>query len=184
MDTGAIGQALNALRHKKQVGLRQLARMAGVSSASLVTIEKGATSPTLATLNKILKALGTNFNEFFSSHPANPQVPVFNADSMRRLSDAHREYVLLFPKRSGMRFEIILESIRPNEKKSEVEVHDFDIGGFILTGTGGILEIGGVGKWKLAKGDAYYVPAGLKHRLINSGKKILKQITVVSPPKY
>ena len=183
MDTRAVGQALSTLRHKKQVGLRQLSRMADVSSASLIAIEKGTTSPTLATLNKILQALGTNFNEFFSSNSSDSQMPVFYANSMRSLNDVYRKYVLLFPKRTGMRFEMVLESISPNEK-TEFEVHDFDIGGFILSGTHGMLEISGVGKWKLAKGDAYYVPAGSKHRLINSGNKKLKQITVVSPPKY
>jgi transcriptional regulator with XRE-family HTH domain len=184
MDPHVIGRALTALRGKKKIGLRQLARMAEVSPASLIAIEKGTTSPTLATLNKALKALGTNFNQFFSDQPDDPQVPAFYAASMRCLKDAHRQYTLLFPKRTGMRFEMVLETISPNEKKAEWEIHDCDLGGSILAGERAVLEIAGAGKWKLSKGDAYYIPAGSKHRLINSGKRPLKQITVVSPPKY
>ena len=184
MDPHVIGQAMIALRSKKKIGLRQLARMAEVSPASLVAIEKGSTSPTLATLNKILKALGTNFNQFFSDQMDDPQIPVFPRDSMRCLEDAHRQYTLLFPKRTGMRFEMLVETIAPNEKKPEWEIHDCDLGGVVLAGERAVLEIAGMGKWKLAKGDAYYIPTGLKHRLTNNGKRPLKQITVVAPPKY
>jgi transcriptional regulator with XRE-family HTH domain len=179
-----VGQTLADLRTQKKIGLRQLARMAQVSPASLVAIEKGATSPTLATLNKILKAMGSNFNEFFSGRLPDPQIPVFCATQMRSLNDANRQYTLLFPKRAGMRFEMVLETISPNEKKVEWETHDCDLGGIVLSSQQATLEIKGMGKWNLSKGDAYYIPAGSKHRLINSGKRPLKQITVVSPPKY
>ncbi len=184
METNIIGRSLAELRTKKKMGLRQLARMAQVSPASLVAIEKGATSPTLATLNKILKAMGSNFNEFFSGQLPDPQIPVFHTNTMRSLNDAYREYTLLFPKRIGMRFEMVLETISPNEKKVEWETHDCDLGGIVLSGQRATLEIAGMGKWNLLKGDAYYIPAGSKHRLINSGKRPLKQVTVVSPPKY
>ena len=184
METNIIGQSLADLRNKKKIGLRQLARIAQVSPASLVSIEKGATSPTLATLNKILKALGSNFNEFFSSQTPDPQSPVFPAGAMRSINDVHREYTLLFPKRTDMRFEMVLETISHSEKKAEWEVHDCDIGGTILSGQSATLEIAGIGKWPLSKGDAYYIPAGSKHRLVNNGKRPLKQVTVASPPKY
>ncbi len=184
MEKDIIGQSLADLRKKKKIGLRQLARMAQVSPASLVAIEKGTTSPTLATLNKILKAMDSNFNEFFSDQLPDPQIPVFHANTMRSLNDAHREYTLLFPKRAGMRFEMVLETISHSEENVEWETHDCDLGGVVLSGQQATLEIADMGKWNLAKGDAYYIPAGSKHRLVNSGKRPLKQITVVSPPKY
>ncbi|MHB0946160.1 MAG: helix-turn-helix domain-containing protein [Sedimentisphaerales bacterium] len=184
MEKDIMGQSLADLRAKKKIGLRQLARMAQVSPASLVAIEKGSTSPTLATLNKILKAMGSNFNEFFSDRLPDPQVPVFSRAEMRSFNDVHREYTLLFPKRAGMRFEMILETISHSEKIVEWEVHDCDLGGIVLSGQQATLEIAGIGKWNLSKGDAYYIPAGSKHRLINSGEQPLKQVTVVSPPKY
>jgi transcriptional regulator with XRE-family HTH domain len=184
MDPEEIGRAVMELRNKKKIGLRQLARMAQISPASLISIEKGAASPTLATLNKVLQALGTSFNQFFSAQENDQQIPVFHPASMRNISDAHREYTLLFPKRSDLRFEMVLEDIGPEETKVQWEVHKFDLGGTILSGGEAVLEISGIGKWDLSKGDAYYIPAGLKHRIINSGKKQLKQITVISPPKY
>lgn len=184
MDLRAIGKALADLRKRKKIGLRQLARMADVSPASLVAIEKGTASTTLATLNKILKALGSNFHQFFSTQPDDPQTPVFKHISMRSLQDENRQYILLFPKRSGLRFEMVLEHIAPNEKSAEWETHPFDLGGCVLMADKALLEVEGIGKWQLTKGDAYYIPAGLKHRLINCGKRPLKQITVASPPKY
>jgi mannose-6-phosphate isomerase-like protein (cupin superfamily) len=109
--------------------------------------------------------------------------PAAISNSMRTINDAYREYMLLFPKRTGMRFEMVFENIGP-EKKSEWEVHKFDIGGYIVSGEGAILEIADAGKWNISKGDAYYIPANSKHRIINNSKRPLKQITVISPPKY
>jgi transcriptional regulator with XRE-family HTH domain len=184
MEKHELGLALHALRTQKQIGLRRLARMAEISPASLIAMEKGTTSPTLATLNKVLKALGSTFRDFFSNQMVDSRTPIFPALSMSTVTDAHREYTLVFPKRADMRFEMILENIAPCEQEVEWEIHDCDLGGVILSGEKAALEIEAVGRWELSKGDGYYVPAGKKHRLTNGGKKPLKQITVFAPPRY
>jgi transcriptional regulator with XRE-family HTH domain len=179
-----LGRTLRRLRTEAGIGLRQLCRQADISPASLTTIEKGSSSPTLATLHKVLKALGTNFAEFFSNSSENPQVPVFSSKEMRSVADKHREYIFLLPKRQDMRFELIHETIAPSESKSEWEVHDCDVGGVILSGGPARLEIEGESPWRLRQGDSFYIKAGLKHRLINLGKRTVKQITVMDPPRY
>ena len=165
-------------------GLRELSRLAGISPASLTAIEKGTSSPTLATLHKILKALGTDFADFFSQSTEQALTPVFAGKDMQCLADEHREYVFLLPKHRDIRFEMIHEKIAASEKESEWEVHDCDVGGFIFSGGPARLEIEGVGEWTLKKGDAFYVNAKLKHRIINLGISAMKQITVMDPPRY
>jgi len=184
MDLKELGRTIRRLRIEAGIGLRQLARLAGVSPASITAIEKGHSSPTLATLHKVLKALGTDFAEFFAHSPENPQTPVFSSKTMRSVADKHREYIFLLPKRQDMRFEIIHETIAPSESKTEWEVHDCDVGGVILSGGPARLEIEEEGKWNLRKGDSFYVKAGFKHRLINLGKQAIKQVTVMDPPRY
>ena len=66
MESTDFGAAIQSLRTQKKVGLRELARRTKMSPASIVAIEKGTSSPNLATLHKILKALGTTFAEFFA----------------------------------------------------------------------------------------------------------------------
>lgn len=184
MDLKESGQAIRRLRTEANIGLRELSRLANISPASLIAIEKGNTSPTLATLHKVLKAMDTNFAEFFSHSGGKTLIPVFAAKEMRHVSDEHREYVFLLPKHQDIRFEMVHETIAPNEMESEWEVHDCDIGGVILSGGPARLEIEEAGQWTLRKGDSFYIKAGANHRLFNLGKRVLKQITVMEPPRY
>ena len=179
-----LGKHLRQLRTRRGIGLRELSRGADISPASLSAIENGRSSPTLATLNKILKALGTGFADFFAGAPAADRPPVFHVKNMQIIRDQHRRYVLLFPNQKDLRFEMIHETVEPSETESEWEVHDCDMGGVILQGGPVRLEIRGHGDWPLRRGDAFYVKAGLKHRAINLGARALKQITVWYPPKY
>ena len=180
----SLGQSLKALRNETGVSLRELGRMTGMSAAYLVSIEKETSSPTIATLSKILKALGTDLATFFANASSEPEIPVFDSKSMQSVCDKYREYVFLLPKRNDMRFEMVCETILPEKQNSEWEIHDCDIGGFILSGGPAVLEIDGVGKWPLKKRDSFYVKAKQRHRLINKGKYKLTQITVMDPPRY
>lgn len=184
MDSKGIGQSIRELREEAGVGLRELGRLAEVSAASLNAIEKGQTNPTLATLHKILKALGTDFAEFFTNSAQRNGEPVFARKDMKVAVDAHREYVFITPKKPGLRFQMVHETIGARERRTEWEVHDCDVGGVILSGGPARLEIDGQGCWILRKGDSFYVKAGSRHRLINTGKRTIRQITVMDPPKY
>ncbi len=184
MRAEGFGQSLRRVRLKAGIGLRELSRLAEMSPAALTAIEKGRSSPTLATLHKILKALGTDFAEFFTNSPEPASEAVFYRRDMRSAADAHREYAFLLPKRGDMRFQMVDESIDPGESGAEWEVHDCDVGGVIFSGGPARLEIEGQGAWVVRKGDAFYIKAGLKHRLVNLGKRTIKQITVMHPPKY
>lgn len=184
MEPTDLGKAIQGLRSQKRVGLRELARMTEMSPASIVAIEKGASSPNLATLHKMLKALGATFADFFANSTEQSQLPVFSSKEMKSVSDAQREYTFLFPKRIDMRFQMIAETIASSEKQADWETHDCDLGGVILSGGPAKLEIESQGNWTLRKGDSYYVKAGSKHRLISLGKRPIKQITVMDPPRY
>ena len=178
------GQDIEKLRQKAGISLRELSRRADMSPAALSAIENGLSSPTLATLEKILRGLGTSFASFFTALNAEDNECVFRASNMSSVSDANRTYTLLFPKRDDLKFEIISEIISPTEKEAEWEVHDFDIGGTILQGGPVRIEIEGKGQWELNEGDAFYIKSGQKHRATNISELPVKQVTVAYPPKF
>lgn len=184
MELTDLGKAIQDLRTQKGIGLRALARMTEMSPASIVAIEKGSSSPNLATLHKILKALGTTFAEFFVKSSDQTQLPVFTAKDMRSISDGNRKYTFLLPKSVDMKFEMVHETIAPSGGQSDWEEHDCDLGGVILSGGPARLEIEDQGQWTLRKGDSFYIKTGSKHRLMNMGKRPIKQITVMDPPRY
>jgi transcriptional regulator with XRE-family HTH domain len=186
MDPAELGPHIQQLRNRRGVSLRELARDAEMAPASLSAIEKGSSSPTLATLHKVLKALGTDFAEFFQNGSTVEETPVFPASRMRSLEDAHRRYVLLFPRREDLRFEMVAETLEPGESEGELEweTHDCDLGGQVLSGGPLKLEIRDRGQWTLRRGDAFYIHAGQPHRARNLGRRPLKMISVVDPPRY
>ena len=52
-----IGQAIVAIRKKKGIKQKELAKMMGVSTNALLSLEKGKSWPTMATINKITESL-------------------------------------------------------------------------------------------------------------------------------
>jgi transcriptional regulator with XRE-family HTH domain len=184
MDPTEVGKRLKLCREKAKLGLRELSRKAEVSPASLSAIEKGLSSPTLGTLQKVLKALGTDFQQFFSvPFQANGSF-IFRAGDVKVVEDEHRKYAFVLPKGKDFRFEILMETISPKEKDPVWERHECDFGGVILEGGPVRLEVEGVGDWTLHKDDSYYVKAGQKHRATNMAETPLKMITIWEPPLY
>jgi transcriptional regulator with XRE-family HTH domain len=179
-----MGKLIEELRNAAGLGLRQLARMAGISATALSAIEKGATSPTLATLHKLLKALGTDFASFFSVPSGDENKVVFSENSHKVVQDLYRQYTFLLPKNRQMRFTMLREVILPSETEAEWEIQDGDVGGVILSGGPMKLEIEGIGEWTLRTGDSFYIKKDQRHRATNQGKKPLQMITVVDPPQY
>jgi len=179
-----IGKRLADLRKRRGISLRSLSQQAGLSAASLSAIERGVNSPTLATLHKILRTLSTDFAGFFSNSVNDGRAPVFPRENMKSLEDAHRQCVLLLPRRGDIRFEMLSETLLPGEAEPEWEVHDFDVGGWVMDGGPMQLEIENVGEWMARKGDAFHIKAGLKHRARNCGRRPLRLVTVIYPPRY
>lgn len=52
-----IGQAIVAIRKKKGIKQKELAKMMGVSTNALLSLEKGKSWPAMATINKITESL-------------------------------------------------------------------------------------------------------------------------------
>jgi transcriptional regulator with XRE-family HTH domain len=179
-----LGTHIRTLRDRRGISLRELGRLAGMAPASISTIENGRSSPTLATLHKILRALGTDFADFFTSPWVAQQEPVFPAAGMRVLEDGARRYVIPFPKREDIRFEALVETIRPTRRRSQWETLDCDMAGLLLSGGPLILELRERGEWMVKAGDAFYVREGTPHRATNQGRTPAKVVTIYYPPRY
>ena len=62
-DTGA---RLRQEREKRRMSQRQLAAVTGVTSGMISMIEQNRTSPSVATMKKILSGLGISLGDFFA----------------------------------------------------------------------------------------------------------------------
>ena len=60
-----IGKKLKELRLQNDLTLRDLASRSELTKGFLSQVERGQTTPSIATLEDILEALGSNLSEFF-----------------------------------------------------------------------------------------------------------------------
>lgn len=176
---------LALLRKAKGLSVRALALEAGVSPATLSAVERGQSSPTLATLQRILRALESDFASFFAAPEGEEDPsPVFRADRMKRITDPNRTYTLAFPKRDDIRIELVREQILPEKGEGEWESHPCDMAGIVVEGGRLTVEIEGARVWDLESGDAFYIKAGQRHRGRNNSDAPVRLVTVYTPPRY
>ena len=81
----ALGAKLAAARAERGWSLAELARRAGVSTASIHKIEKSGMTPTIATLMKVASALGTSVSYFIDEDVEVPAAIVVRGDERARL---------------------------------------------------------------------------------------------------
>jgi transcriptional regulator with XRE-family HTH domain len=77
-----VGQRLRILREERGISMRALARRSGLSANALSMIERGLTSPSVSTLNKLATALEVPITAFFRQEPVREQI-VFRKSSER-----------------------------------------------------------------------------------------------------
>jgi transcriptional regulator with XRE-family HTH domain len=81
-DSVDVGQRLRILREERGISMRALARRSGLSANALSMIERGLTSPSVSTLNKLATALEVPITAFFRQEPVREQI-VFRKASER-----------------------------------------------------------------------------------------------------
>ena len=179
-----FGQRLRELRNDAGMTLRAVCKSAGVALSYLSNLERGVSSPTLATLHRILHALGTDLEAFFSSpFEVAQEGCAFRRQEMRTAADATRRYTFMLPRRKDIKAEMLDEFMMAGESSPDFEVLECDIAGAIHSGTLE-LEVEGEEKHVLCAGDAFYVPRGKKHRGRCISSEPVHLTTIFVPPKY
>lgn len=89
--TAAVGANLRRLRVKRGLSLERLAQKSAVSRAMLSQIELGQSTPTIAVLWKIARALGVTFSSLITSSTA-PAPQVLRAREAKLLTSQDRSF--------------------------------------------------------------------------------------------
>ncbi|MBU4200379.1 MAG: helix-turn-helix domain-containing protein [Verrucomicrobia bacterium] len=157
-----IAQRLHHLRQRCHLSMRQLAAKADVAASYISGVEAGRISPTIATLRKMLNALGADIGDFFSKQKATTTGHVFRRETMRTISDRKRFYTMILPSRPDIRLLMLDEECKPGEHP-QYETMPGDFAGYVVQGEI-LLEIKGRKPVNLRSGDAFYAPARTKVR--------------------
>ena len=169
----ARGMLLRRRRQEKNLTLRELAELTGLSTGFLSKIENGIGNPSADNIQKIGYALGITINELME-----------NTQNLRHISPAtgkpsyilrKNERSLLYDFANMVRFESLLDE-SPNFKVNVYtlfggsgehysSMHNYDEFGVVMKGTLGI-QFEGEEEQTLGEGDCIMIRARTRHDMI------------------
>lgn len=175
-----IGHKIKQLRVQKGLTLEELASRCELTKGFLSQMERNLTSPSIATLNDILEALGTSLSDFFRE--AKEEKVVFQSKDF--FVDERDGYTVnwIVPNSQKNEMEPILIELHPGEKTFEVSPHDGEEFGYVLEGR--VSLINGDKEHILKKGETFYLDGKNFHYLKNDRKTVAKVLWVSTPPLF
>jgi transcriptional regulator with XRE-family HTH domain len=180
--TTDLGERLRQIRQKRGLSQRELAKRAGVTSATISLIEQNRVSPSVASLKKVLDGLSLSLAEFFASADpaARPRI-FYRAAELVELGSDSLSLRQVGENLKGQTLQILHERHQPGSDSGEYS-HEGHEGGVIVRGH---LEITVGGQTTvLGPGDAYLFDSTTRHRMRNTGKKVCEVVSACTPPTF
>ncbi|MFM4998180.1 helix-turn-helix domain-containing protein [Aeromonas sanarellii] len=165
-----LAQRLKGLRAERGWSLDAAARETGVSKAMLGQIERGESSPTVATLWKIATGFRVSFSSFIEPTPDALDETLYRvADDIRQQPAGEGMQVApLFPYEGRFGFELFELTLLPGyQRESEPHEHGVTEHVIVISGT---MEVLVDGEWRsLDQGEAVRFSADRPHGYRNLG---------------
>ncbi|MGS3177706.1 helix-turn-helix domain-containing protein [Aeromonas sp. XH] len=165
-----LAQRLKGLRTERGWSLDAAARETGVSKAMLGQIERGESSPTVATLWKIATGFRVSFSSFIEPTPDALDETLYRvADDIRQQPAGEGMQVApLFPYEGRFGFELFELTLLPGyQRESEPHEHGVTEHVIVISGT---MEVLVDGEWRsLDQGEAVRFAADRPHGYRNLG---------------
>lgn len=164
-----IGEKIRRLRMSRGLTQEELAVRTDLSRSFISQLEGNKTSLSLDTLEKILRALGTDLKSFFSDQ--DEEKIVFKKEDRVPLYDQPEGVAayLLMSDVETKKVDPMLVVLGPEAQTEEEGYHEGDEFGYVLQGKVD-LWLDGV-RYRLSQGDCFYYKADKKHMLKNPSKK-------------
>lgn len=179
-----IGVTIRRMREERQLSLKDLAGKSGLTQSFLSQVERGLTSPSVASLRKVAQAFGVPLAALFQG-PVAPENHVVRRDQRRQLVHPGRQWrdYLLTPNLTG-KLQVIWSVIEPGGGSGdEPYAHDSDEECVVLLH--GRLEFWvGPDHYSLDEGDSIVFESRIPHRNINPGPERAEVLWITTPPSY
>ena len=175
-----IGKKLKELRLQNDLTLEDLASRSELTKGFLSQVERNLTTPSIATLEDILEALGTNLSDFF--HEGQEKQIVFSAQDF--FVDEQEDYQIewIVPNAQKNEMEPILLTLHPHKNSHTLQSHSGEEFGYVLEGS--VTLVRGNKKYKLKSQETFYIDGTSGHYLYNHGSSDAKVLWITTPPMF
>jgi transcriptional regulator with XRE-family HTH domain len=178
-----LGGRIRALRQARRLTLRDVAERSGVTESFLSQVERDVTSPSIATVQRIARALDLSIAQLFAEEPQTGRV--IRREARRRVVYEGLKAVdeFLTSNMAG-RLQVILSTIEPGGGTgAEPYTHDSDEECVIVLA--GVLDLWvGDEHYVLREGDAITYPSRLPHWNVNHGDRPASVLFCLTPPSF
>lgn len=160
-----LGRRLRTLRGARGLTLKQVAETASLSHSFLSQLERGLARPSMASLERLARALGTSQVELFASAERHDGVGESEPSIVRAAEGVVGRYAegsARLLAEGPRRFEP-MEFRGSNPTATHYFVHDEDEFLTVIEGCV-VVGLGDRGEWTLGPGDSLYCRSGTPHR--------------------
>jgi transcriptional regulator with XRE-family HTH domain len=180
VDLGARIRALRLARHET---LRELAAKAAVTESFLSQVERGVASPSIASVQRIARALDTSIAQLFAADET--AGTLVRVDDRRRIVYQGLGAVDEFLTRgTDGRLQVIYSTIQPGGGTGD-EAYTHDSDEEVVVVLEGSLDLWvGAEHYRLDAGDAVTHSSRVPHRNTNPGPGVSRVLFCITPPSY
>jgi XRE family transcriptional regulator, regulator of sulfur utilization len=175
-----VGPRIKRLREGMQLSLRDLSARSGVSAPMLSQVERGETSPTLATAGRIASGLELTLSQLLRLDEA-PAAAVVRARERPTSGSGPHHVSLVTPDMPGQRVAVAEHELEPGAQIPGADrMHEPGSREVCLVLEGSVrLEVDGE-TYDLERGDAVTFESDLDHRLSNPGPDPARFLSVLT----
>jgi XRE family transcriptional regulator, regulator of sulfur utilization len=180
--TPAVGIRVKALREAMGLSLRDLAERSGVSAPLLSQVERGESSPTLASAAKIAAGLELTLSQLLRLDEGG-HVVVSRAGSRRRRRRAGHAVEELTPPLPGQRADVSLHTLKPGATTGgpgDPPMHEPGSRETAVVLDGSLTLFAEGARHDLAGGDSVTFDADLPHHFENEGEEPTRFLAVIA----
>jgi transcriptional regulator with XRE-family HTH domain len=177
-----LGERLRAIRQLRRRTLKEIASAAGISESFLSQLERGRTNATIATLQRLARALGIEVSDLFTTDAGRPQVVRADARQYVAWGDSGRK-ALLTPKPFHS-LEVVVARFDAGGSTGDEPYTHGDSEELLIVIAGRVHVQLGTEVYELGAGDSVHYQSSTPHRVVNQGSDVAEVMFVISPPSY
>jgi len=183
VEAPALGERLRAIRRLRRRTLNDVAARAGVSESFLSQLERGRTSASVASLQRIAAALGIEVSDLFSSNGL-PRPTVLRREAREPVVWGHLGRKALLTPKPFHALEVVAAEFDPGGSTGEEPYTHGDSEELLLVIEGRVHVQLGTDVYELDAGDSVHYRSSTPHRVSNPGSERAEVLYVITPPSY
>jgi transcriptional regulator with XRE-family HTH domain len=178
-----VGERVRSIRQLRRLTLKEVATRSGLSESFLSQAERGLTSASIASLQRIAEALGVAVSDLFA--PDTTRRPRVSRETERQFVAWGKlgRKALLTPK-PFHHLEVVLAELDAGGSTGDEPYRHGDSEELFFVLSGRVRLQLEEETYELREGDSVQYRSSTPHRVVNDGSEQAEVMFVVSPPSY